>query len=133
MFLLLDEHHVDALVYIFGGTAPFMTRKEIIFSIIISISSSDSSIPKQSLFTPANHSQELTMVKVECIFIPDLESHWRWPRSLNPHLADIDQECTDWAASFGAFTPEAQRAVDKCKFSQCLTAILMNIKVALGE
>ncbi len=52
------------------------------------------------------------------IYLPDLEAHWKWPRRVNPYTADIKQECLEWAASFGAFTPRAQKAFDKCNFSE---------------
>ncbi|KAH6653461.1 isoprenoid synthase domain-containing protein [Truncatella angustata] len=47
------------------------------------------------------------------IRLPDLEAGWRWPRQVNIHTADIKQECLDWVSSFGAFTPQAQKAFDK--------------------
>jgi hypothetical protein len=47
-----------------------------------------------------------------------MEALWRWPRTVNPHLADVDQECLDWSASFGAFDPETHRRLhDHGKFS----------------
>ncbi|KAK3936289.1 isoprenoid synthase domain-containing protein [Diplogelasinospora grovesii] len=58
------------------------------------------------------------MVKVQKIVIPDFEASWKWPRAINPNLAEIDKERADWAANFGAFTSrEAQRAVEKCNFN----------------
>ncbi|KAI1842182.1 hypothetical protein JX265_001457 [Neoarthrinium moseri] len=51
------------------------------------------------------------------VYLPDLEAGWLWPRRLNIHTADIRQESLDWAASFGAFTPQAQKAFDKCNFN----------------
>ncbi|KAK0629554.1 isoprenoid synthase domain-containing protein [Bombardia bombarda] len=66
---------------------------------------------------PPPHHQKVKMVLLQRISIPDIESSWLWPRAINPHLADVDQECNEWAASFGAFSPAAQRAVDKCKFN----------------
>ncbi|KAH9884567.1 isoprenoid synthase domain-containing protein [Xylariomycetidae sp. FL2044] len=43
--------------------------------------------------------------------LPELESIWPWPRLVSSHLPEINQECLDWAASFGAFDPETQRLV----------------------
>ncbi|KAI0125634.1 terpenoid synthase [Xylariales sp. AK1849] len=51
------------------------------------------------------------------VYLPDLEAGWLWSRRLNIHTADIKQECLDWAASFEAFTPRAQKAFDKCNFN----------------
>ncbi|KAJ2975426.1 hypothetical protein NUW58_g8359 [Xylaria curta] len=45
------------------------------------------------------------------IRLPELEGVWKWPRLVNPHLADVGAECLDWATSFEAFTPEAQNLV----------------------
>jgi hypothetical protein len=52
------------------------------------------------------------------ILLPDFEANWMWPRRVNPHTPDIKQECLEWVATFGAFTPEAQKAFDKCNFSE---------------
>ncbi|PMD27043.1 terpenoid synthase [Hyaloscypha hepaticicola] len=54
---------------------------------------------------------------VPTILLPDLEANWMWPRRVNPHTQNIKQECLEWVASFGAFTPEAQKAFDKCNFN----------------
>ncbi|KAI1498321.1 terpenoid synthase [Biscogniauxia marginata] len=51
------------------------------------------------------------------IQIPDFEANWMWHRRMNPHVNEIRQKCLEWAASFGAFTPEAQKAFDKCDFA----------------
>jgi len=53
----------------------------------------------------------------EVIVLPSFEANWNWPRSVNPHLADVDEECEGWAASFGAFSPGAQKAMARCRFS----------------
>ncbi|KAK4225934.1 isoprenoid synthase domain-containing protein [Podospora fimiseda] len=45
------------------------------------------------------------------IRLPHLEDLWKWPRLVNPHLAEINQECLEWSASFGAFDAEMQRLV----------------------
>ncbi|KAF4628238.1 hypothetical protein G7Y89_g9908 [Cudoniella acicularis] len=52
------------------------------------------------------------------IFLGDLEASWKWPRRTNPHTLEIKQECLEWVASFRAFTPEAQKAFDKCNFNE---------------
>lgn len=51
------------------------------------------------------------------IFLPDLEANWHWPRRVNPHTESIKPECQEWVSAFEAFTPEAQKAFDKCNFS----------------
>ncbi|TVY83697.1 Delta(6)-protoilludene synthase [Lachnellula suecica] len=51
------------------------------------------------------------------IFLPDLEAGWKWPRRISPYIPEIRQECLDWVASFKAFTPEAQKAFDRCNFN----------------
>ncbi|KAL2141606.1 hypothetical protein VTI28DRAFT_2152 [Corynascus sepedonium] len=48
---------------------------------------------------------------VNKIRLPPLESIWRWPRYVSPHLADVEEECLQWSASFGAFDPETQRLI----------------------
>jgi hypothetical protein len=45
------------------------------------------------------------------IKLPPLEAYWRWPRYVNPHLDDVEQECLEWSASFGAFDPDTQKLI----------------------
>ncbi len=53
----------------------------------------------------------------QAISLPNLEANWKWSRRVNRHTGEIKDECLEWAAGFGAFTPEAQKAFDKCNFS----------------
>ncbi|KAI0062689.1 terpenoid synthase [Artomyces pyxidatus] len=50
-------------------------------------------------------------------YIPDCLENWNWPRALNPHYAEIKAESAAWARSFGAFSPKAQEAYDRCDFN----------------
>lgn len=52
------------------------------------------------------------------IVLPNFEATWRWSRQINPHTNAIRQDTLEWAASFKAFSPKAQRAFDKCDFSK---------------
>ncbi|KAK7962802.1 uncharacterized protein PG986_003627 [Apiospora aurea] len=53
------------------------------------------------------------------IRLPDLETLWKWPRQVSPHLAEVDEECLEWSASFSAFDAETHRLVhDKGKLSK---------------
>lgn len=53
------------------------------------------------------------------IKLPDLEGAWRWPRTVSPHLPEIEQDCLHWSASFVAFDYETQCLVhEKGKLSQ---------------
>jgi hypothetical protein len=65
-------------------------------------------------------SKYITMVLVtDLIRLPELESLWPWPRMVNPYLAEIEPECLEWSASFGAFDAEAQKLIhDKGKLSK---------------
>lgn len=55
--------------------------------------------------------------------LPPLESVWSWPRYVSPHLADLEEECLEWSASFGAFDPETQRLIhDYGKLSKPLSS-----------
>lgn len=57
--------------------------------------------------------------------LPPLESVWSWPRYVSPHLTDIEEECLEWSASFGAFDPETQRLIhDYGKLSMFLLMVL---------
>jgi len=56
------------------------------------------------------------------ITLPLLEDLWKWPRLVNPHLPEIERECLEWSASFGAFDAETQRLVhEKGKLSEFCT------------
>jgi Delta6-protoilludene synthase len=49
--------------------------------------------------------------------IPDNLTNWKWPRHLNPHYPEVKAASAAWARSFGAFSPKAQHAYDRCDFS----------------
>lgn len=63
------------------------------------------------------------------ILLPDFQGNWQWPRRTNPHTREIRQESLDWAASFGAFTPRAQKAFDKCDFSEGNPDVLSKLRI----
>ena len=75
------------------------------------------------LFVTNQELSRAAAMRVQKIILPELEAVWKWPRNLSPHLADIEQECLEWSASFEAFTPETQSLVhDRGKLSECLIA-----------
>ncbi|KAF8547657.1 terpenoid synthase [Imleria badia] len=57
------------------------------------------------------------------VFVPDILARWPWPRRINPHFAVVKEESVAWMESFGAFSPKAQHAFNRCDFSRlaCLT------------
>jgi hypothetical protein len=58
---------------------------------------------------------------IQKLRLPELEALWNWPRLVSPYLVEIEQECLEWNASFGAFDPDTQRLLhDKGKLSECL-------------
>ncbi|KAI0295705.1 terpenoid synthase [Russula brevipes] len=61
-------------------------------------------------------------------YIPNNLDHWQWPRHLNPYYAEVKAESAAWARSFGAFSPKAQHAYDRCDFNllACLAYPLLN-------
>ncbi|KAI1339684.1 terpenoid synthase [Xylariaceae sp. FL0016] len=59
----------------------------------------------------------------QIIMLPDFEAGWKWPRQVNPFTNDIRQESQAWTASFGAFSPRAQKSFDRCDFN-LLTGLL---------
>ncbi|ROV94058.1 hypothetical protein VMCG_08230 [Cytospora schulzeri] len=70
----------------------------------------------------------------QIVHLPDLQGNWKWPRRINPHTEEIRQESLDWAASFGAFSPRAQVAFDKCNFKQLRCSNdLMNLFFIVDE
>ncbi|KAI0062680.1 terpenoid synthase [Artomyces pyxidatus] len=50
-------------------------------------------------------------------YIPNCLENWKWPRALNPHYPEVKAESAAWARSFGAFSPKAQDAYDRCDFN----------------
>lgn len=54
----------------------------------------------------------------EKFFIPNCLENWKWPRHLNPHYPEVKAESAAWVRSFGAFSPKAQHAYDRCEFSK---------------
>ena len=53
----------------------------------------------------------------ERYYIPDNLAKWKWSRRINPHYAEVKAASTAWVRSFGAFSPKAQEAYDRCDFS----------------
>jgi hypothetical protein len=71
-----------------------------------------------SQYPPHLDSGESTMT---CRYrIPDNLQNWKWPRHLNPYYAEVKAASAAWARSFGAFSPKAQYAYDRCDFSTSL-------------
>jgi hypothetical protein len=60
-------------------------------------------------------SRESIMSNRYCI--PNNLDNWKWPRHLNPHYPEVKAASAAWARSFGAFSPKAQDAYDRCDFS----------------
>uniref|UniRef100_A0AAU7YP30 Terpene synthase n=1 Tax=Cladorrhinum flexuosum TaxID=711349 RepID=A0AAU7YP30_9PEZI len=66
----------------------------------------------------------VTVADTTEIKLPHLEDLWKWPRLVNAHLPEIERECLEWSASFGAFDAETQRLVhEKGKLSKSSTVI----------
>ncbi|KAF8987968.1 terpenoid synthase [Cyathus striatus] len=51
------------------------------------------------------------------IYIPDTLRNWPWQRAVNPNYEICKAESAAWAESFGAFSPKAQKAFNKCDFN----------------
>ncbi|KAI0062662.1 terpenoid synthase [Artomyces pyxidatus] len=67
-------------------------------------------------------------------YIPDCVENWKWPRFLNPHYPEVKAESAAWARSFGAFSPKAQDAYDRCDFTRVRTGCdLMNMFFVFDE
>ena len=70
-------------------------------------------------FTPIFHAlldtRDNTMP--ERYYIPNNLDQWKWPRHINPHYPEVKAASAAWARSFGAFSPKAQEAYDRCDFS----------------
>ncbi|KAI0291779.1 terpenoid synthase [Multifurca ochricompacta] len=49
-------------------------------------------------------------------YIPNVLENWKWPRRINPHYLEVKAESAAWVRSFGAFSPRAQAAYDRCDF-----------------
>jgi hypothetical protein len=76
--------------------------------------------------TAATSTQEFTMpgTTLRKIKLPPLEAYWQWPRYVSPHLNDVEQECLEWSASFGAFDPHTQKLIhDYGKLSMSFSTI----------
>lgn len=50
------------------------------------------------------------------LYLPRTMDAWPWPRAINPHYREIQAQSDAWFHSFQAFTPQSQRAYDKCDF-----------------
>jgi Delta6-protoilludene synthase len=52
------------------------------------------------------------------VYLPDPLAQWPWPRTLNPHLADVKPDSDAWARGFEVFDSKSQRAFDLCNFGK---------------
>ncbi|EMD33938.1 hypothetical protein CERSUDRAFT_97863 [Gelatoporia subvermispora B] len=50
------------------------------------------------------------------IRLPATMASWPLPRKINPYYDPVAEESAEWFRSFAAFSPEAQRAFDRCNF-----------------
>jgi hypothetical protein len=51
--------------------------------------------------------------------LPRLETKWRWPRCVNLHLPDVEEDCLRLSARFSAFDPKTHALVhEKGKLSK---------------
>lgn len=67
-------------------------------------------------------SAETKMSEPKTFRLPPLEALWPWPRAVNVHLANIEQESLDWCFGFKALEPEAHRfTYERGNFSKPIT------------
>ncbi|KAI8989884.1 terpenoid synthase [Trametes punicea] len=52
------------------------------------------------------------------LHIPDFMADWPWPRRIHPLYEEVTAESNAWLRSFAPFTPESQRAFEKCDFGR---------------
>jgi hypothetical protein len=50
--------------------------------------------------------------------LPDPLVHWPWPRTLNPHFAEVKLESDAWLRSFEALDAKSQSSFDRCNFGK---------------
>ena len=62
----------------------------------------------------------MTILQRKRYRIPNCLVSWPWPRHLNKHYPEVKAASAAWARSFGAFSPKAQYAYDRCDFSTFL-------------
>ncbi|KAF8122312.1 terpenoid synthase [Boletus edulis] len=61
------------------------------------------------------------------VFIPRTLARWPWPRRISQHYPVV-KESADWAASFRAFSPNAQQAFDRGAFGHLACMAYPNAK-----
>jgi hypothetical protein len=52
------------------------------------------------------------------LLFPDTLCNWPWLRHLNPHFEVCKDESAAWLETFNAFSPKAQKAFNRCDFSE---------------
>jgi hypothetical protein len=65
--------------------------------------------------------------------LPDPLVHWPWPRTLNPHYAEVKLESDAWLRSFEVLDAKSQRSFDRCNFGKYIycfisVSVVDNIK-----
>jgi hypothetical protein len=59
------------------------------------------------------------------IYLPDPLAQWPWPRTLNPHLADVKPQSDAWVRAFEAIDSKSQKAFDSCNFGELLAYLIL--------
>ncbi|KJA22852.1 hypothetical protein HYPSUDRAFT_138665 [Hypholoma sublateritium FD-334 SS-4] len=68
------------------------------------------------------------------VTLPDTLRFWPWQRHINPHYSACKKASSEWCESFKAFSPQAQRAFNKCDFNGCrIGCDLMNLFFIIDE
>ena len=67
------------------------------------------------------------------VFIPNTLARWPWTRCVNPHHAVATKESEAWVMSLGAFSPKAQHAFNRAKFSKASPPTLTHALTLLGR
>lgn len=52
------------------------------------------------------------------ICLPDPLVQFPWPRTLNPHYAEVKPGSDTWLRDFNAFDENSQRSFDLCNFGE---------------
>jgi len=52
------------------------------------------------------------------VYLPDPLAQWPWPRTLNPHFAEVKPQSDAWVRGFEAIDSKSQKAFDSCNFGE---------------
>jgi hypothetical protein len=78
-------------------------------------------VPSTAPYSLIYLSYPIEMSALSQFRLPDPLAHWPWPRTLNPHYAEVKPESDAWLRGLEALDAKSQRSFDRCNFGKYIS------------